>query len=238
MVGAQDHSPAHHVFQFAHIAGPGILQQHGLGLRVQLPGFFVVLQQALHGQWNDVARAFVQGQQAHAESGNAVVKVFAELALDNGFFQIFVGGCHDAHVELDGALSTQACQLTFLQDPQQLALQMHGHLANLIQKQCPALRLFKQTLLLAVCACKRAFFVAKQHIFDQVFGHGRAIERDKRTMGATRCFMQHPCQHFFAGTGRPDQQSCDIGMGHFSGQCQQVLAGRVDKHDMAHGLRR
>ena len=72
---------------------------------------------------------------------------------------------------------------TVLQEAQQLALQVHGHLANFVQKQGAALGLLKQTLLLTVSASEGPFFVAKQHVFDQVFWHGRAVERDKRAMG-------------------------------------------------------
>ena len=237
MVGAQDHGAAHHVFKLAHIAGPGVLQQLGLCLGLQLPRLFVVLQQALHGQGNDVARALGQGQQTHAEGGNAVVQVFAEFALGDGFFQVFVGGGHDAHVQLDGGLSTQAGELTLLQHAQQLALQVHGHLADLVQEQGAALGLLKQTLLLTVCARESAFFVTKQHVFDQIFWHGRAIECDKWAFGAARGLVQHAGQHFFARAGRADQQGGHIGLRHFLGHGQQVLAGRVYKHHVAHRLR-
>ena len=152
-----------------------------------------MLQQALNGQRDDVAGTLGQGQQAHAESGNAVVQVFAELTPCDGFFQVLVGGGHDAYIQLDGALATQSGELALLQHAQQLALQVHGHLANFVQKQGAALGLFKQTLLIAVGARECAFVVTKQHVFDQVFRHGGTVQGHERTTGTARSFVQHAC---------------------------------------------
>ena len=113
---------------------------------------------------------------------------------------------------------------------------MHGHFTDFVQKQGAALGLFKQTLLIAVRAGKGAFFVAKQHVLDQVFRHGGAIEGHKRTACTGRRLVQHPGHDFFARTGWTNQQGRHIGLCHFFGQGQQVLAGWIHKHHMAHGL--
>ena len=135
-------------------------------------------------------------------------------------------------------MATQACELSLLQHAQQLALQVHGHLANFVQKQGAALGLLEQAFLFAVSPGEGPFFVTKQHVFDQVFRHGCAIERHKRALCAAGSFVQHAGQNLFARACGAHQQSGHIGVGDFFGQGQQVLAGGVDKHHIAHGLRR
>ena len=195
-----------------------------------------MLQQALHGQRNDVARALTQGQQTHAEGGDAVIQVLAELALHNGFLEVFVGGRHDAHIQLDGGLTAQASELALLQHAQQFALQVHGHFADFIQKQGAALGLLEQAFLFAVGASEGPFVMTKQHVFDQVVWHGRAVECHKGATGSARSFVQHTRQHFFARTRGAHQQGRNVGLCDSFGQSQQVLTGRIDKHHAAHGL--
>ena len=78
--------------------------------------------------------------------------------------------------------------------------------------------------------------MTKQHVFDQVVWHGRAVEGHKGAAGSARGFMQHTGQHFLARTRGAYQQGSDFGLCNSFGQSQQVLTGRIDKHDVAHGL--
>ena len=107
---------------------------------------------------------------------------------------------------------------------------MYGHFTDFVQKHGTALGLFKQTFVVFVGTGERAFFVAEQHVFNQVLRQCGAVQCDKRAFGAVRGFVQHARQHFLAGAGRANQQGGDFGLRHTLGQCQQMLTDRIDKH--------
>jgi len=54
--------------------------------------------------------------------------------------EIAVGRRDDADIDLDLARATDPLERPFLQQTQELRLQTHIHLANLIHKQGPAIR--------------------------------------------------------------------------------------------------
>ena len=87
--------------------------------------------------------------------------------------------------------------------------------------------LFKQAAVVFDGAGKRAFLVAKQHVFNHVLRHGGAVKADKRAVGAGRGLVQHARKHFLARTGGAFNQYRHVGQGHTVGQGQQVAADGV-----------
>ena len=142
-----------------------------------------MLRQHAGHQRQDVARALTQRGNVQLEGADAEIQIFAELALLHGQAQVFVGGGHNAHVQLDLALAAQAGQLTLLQHAQQFGLQMNRHFANFVQEQGAAVGLFKQATVVFLGTRKGAFFVAKQHVVNQLLGQGRAVQADKGSTG-------------------------------------------------------
>jgi hypothetical protein len=59
--------------------------------------------------------------------------------------QVTIGGGNDANVYFAGALFTDAFQLSFLKNSQQLGLHVEWYLANLIEEQGTAIRQFDST---------------------------------------------------------------------------------------------
>ena len=235
LVGAQHHRTQDHVFEFAHIAGPGVGQQLRLRLRVDAVGLAVgrvARQQARH-QRKDVARAFAQARHAQLEGADAKVQVFAELAQRDRAAQVLVGRGDHAQVELDGTLAAEAHQRTFLQHAQQLGLQLHRHFSNLVEKQRPALRLLEQAAVQVQRAGEGALFVTEQHVLDHLLGHCRAVQPHEGPACAGRRLVQHARQHFLARSGRALYQHRHIGLGYPLRQRQQMAADRVHIDDAA-----
>ena len=197
---------------------------------------FGVSRQRLRHQGKDVALALAQWLNAQPERADAKVQVFTELTRIDGSAQVFVGGGNEPHIQVNRCFTTQAVEFFLLQHAQQLGLQVDGHFANFVQKHGAAMGLFEQAFVLFVRAGECAFVMAKQHVFDQVLGQGRAIEGHKRAFGTGRRFVQHTGQYFFACTGGAHQQGGHFGLGHALGQGQQLLADRVHKHKAAWGL--
>ena len=183
-------------------------------------------QQAGH-QGQDVAFALAQWGHAQLESANAEIQIFAKLAIRNGHTQVFVGGRNDANINGHLAFRAQACEQTFLQNAQQLGLQVHRHLANFIQEQSAALGLFKQSFEFFLGAGECAFFVAKQHVVNQLLWQSGAVQTNKRATCTLRRLVQHTRQNFFTRTSWAFNEGCHIGLRHTLGQGQQMTADRI-----------
>ena len=64
-----------------------------------------------------------------------VEQVLAELALLDTLLQVLVGRGHEAHVRANRFRVAHRRVLPFLQDAQQLALDLEGEVADLVEKQ-------------------------------------------------------------------------------------------------------
>ena len=105
-----------------------------------------------------------------------MIQILAELAFADQFFQIAMRGHDHAHVHLDRPVAADALHFLLLQHAQQLGLHERGHVADLVQKQRAAVRLFELAEVPRGGAGERAFFVAEQLGFDQLGGNGGAVQ--------------------------------------------------------------
>src|SRR6185369_9735360 len=92
-----------------------------------------------------------------------------------------IGICRrdNAHINLYRTLLAQRLNLAFLEEPQQLRLDIDRQITNFIQEECAtggganhARRIFNRTR-------KRATSITEEVSFGKFFGHGRAVEGDK-----------------------------------------------------------
>ena len=91
------------MLQLAHVAGPGVLQEHVQRLRGKLlsPGrlMFGDLVEKMFGQLGDIGRTIPQRRHAQRDHVQAVVKILAEAAIRDRFEQVGVGSGDHAHVD-------------------------------------------------------------------------------------------------------------------------------------------
>jgi hypothetical protein len=131
------------MLQLAHIAGPGLLQQPGLGRRRQAQvaraqAVLVLLQEAA-GQGQHVAAALAQGRHPQRIDRQPVVEIGPEAAGRHLGRQVAVGGGQHPHVHPQQAVAAGALHLAALQHPQQLGLHRQAQLAHLVQEQGAAI---------------------------------------------------------------------------------------------------
>src|SRR5436190_11467086 len=106
----------------------------------------------------NVLDAITQRRQRDREDGQTVKKIFSECAVLDSFFKVAVCRGNDADVGLDHLLAAHSGEFAVLQHTQQSYLSLRRHLADLIEKKCPAVGLLKAPLALASGVGKRAFF--------------------------------------------------------------------------------
>ena len=78
-------------------------------------------------------------------------------------------------------------------------MKISRHVADLVQEQRAAFRLFEATATQALRAGERAALMAEKLGFEQVLGNSRGVDCDERPGGARAVPVQRPGNEFFAG---------------------------------------
>ena len=87
------------------------------------------------GQQRDIPDAITQWRLSQRNDVNAVIKVFAEGALFDALFQIFIGRQHKSHVHFMSDVATDRFEFAILKDSQQFHLQCRRGCGDFVQKQ-------------------------------------------------------------------------------------------------------
>src|SRR5438552_3349644 len=134
-----DDGPLDHVLELPHIARPGIPDESVQALRSD--GLDALLEPATQlreevlGEQRDVLGALAQRRHAHGEDGQPVEEIASERApLDLGL-EVLVGGGDEADVDVDGPVGAHRGHLLLLDGPQELALEVQGHLPDLVEEE-------------------------------------------------------------------------------------------------------
>src|SRR5271165_7056729 len=86
---------------------------------------------------------------------------------------------NQTNVNLDGLCTSEAFKLLFLQGAQQFRLQIHGDVADLVEKQSAVIRQLKPASLLDERPCESTLFMAEQFTFHQTRRNCRAVQAHK-----------------------------------------------------------
>ena len=132
----------------------------------------------------DVVPARAQGWHLHGDDVQSIVEILAKISLLDLLLQIPVGGCHHADIDLDGLASPDSLHFPFLQGAQKLHLQLRRHFAYFVQKEGTLVGELEAPLTRTVGPRVGPLFRAKELRFDEVLGHGTAVDRHKRALAA------------------------------------------------------
>ena len=100
----------------------------------------------MRGQQRNVLAALAQGRHFDADDIEPEIKILAEALFRRLTAQVAVGGGQHAYIHGDGRVGTHPLHLALLQGAQQFGLELHGHFADLVQKQRAAVSLDKTAL--------------------------------------------------------------------------------------------
>src|SRR5271165_1399428 len=147
-----------------------------------------------------------------------MVHIGADLLLSKYHREVTVGGGNEANVHLVRAAASQALELLFLQDAQQVRLQGWRNVAHFVEKQGAGMGHFEAANLLGDRAGERAFFVAEEFTLEKIERNGRAIQFDEwpsvaRAKGVNRArnqLLASPSFSFDQYRGRGRRYSLDL----------------------------
>ena len=112
----------------------------------------------------------------------------------------------DAHAHLAHHGRSHALYLAVLQDPQQLALRLQRHIADLVQEYRAAIGILKKPDLVVRGARERSLHVAEQLALEQRLDHRRAIDGGETARGGWAQPMQRAGDQFLPGSRRACHQ--------------------------------
>src|SRR4051812_6694545 len=98
-----------------------------------------------------------------------------------------------------GGVVANRADLSLLERAEQLHLQGHGQLSDLVEKECPVIRFLEQAAAGFHRAGERAAYVAEQFALEQVLWNRPAIDRDEGGLRARSRVVYQTRDQFFAG---------------------------------------
>jgi len=162
--------------------------------------------EALHelaGEVRDILHAVAQRRDLDGDDVEAEEQVLAEFLALDAFLEVPVGGGDDADVDLDGAVAADAFEFAFLEDAQELGLDLGRDFADFVQEDGAVVGEFEAALALGDGAGERALFVAEKFALDEVLRDGGAIELDEGGVGALALAVEGAGDKFLAGADSP-----------------------------------
>src|SRR5262245_18018118 len=148
----------------------------------------------------DVFFAFAERWDADRDDVQPVVEILAKCALAHQRSQVTVRSGDHAGTRWNGSCPAEPLELTFLQDSQELWLQLQSKLADLVQEYAAVLRELETTRPPRGRAREGAALVPEQFALEQRGRQRRAIDRDERrgracakvVNGARDAFLARP----------------------------------------------
>src|SRR5690606_36117663 len=150
-------------------------------------------------QHAQVALAFAQRRKLDARDGEAEVEVVAKLAGADHGREVAARGGHEANVDLDAAVRTDATDLRALERTQQLGLQVELEITDLVEEQRAPVGFLEHAFASLGRAREGASLVPEQRGLDQVRRNRRTVEDDERAFAPASVLMQRLGEQFFAG---------------------------------------
>ena len=156
-IGADDGAGGEHdaaldgVLEFAHVAGPVVIDQGAQGVggeaaRAEAVLVRVEVEEVL-GEQGNVFAAGAQRRQIDGDDVEAVEEIFAEAAVADFLAQVDVGGGEDADVDLNLLNAAEVHEAAVLQDAQDLGLRVHAHGGDFVEEERAAVGDFEEAFL-------------------------------------------------------------------------------------------
>ena len=140
-----------------------------------------------------------------------MIQVRAEPTFFHSLRQVGVSGRNDAGGRLNLPCPTQPVIRLAVEHAKKLGLHARIQFADLVQKQRPAGRCFKQALLDSVGSAEGALFVAEQLAFNQVFRESGAVHVYERPVFSRRIVVDGARHQLFAHAALSLDQNRGIG---------------------------
>ncbi len=127
----------------------------------------------------NVAVSFAEGRNLDRNDIQPVVKIAPEFFFIDTSQEVGIGRGDDPHINGNGVVTADTINLPFLDDPQELRLQMYIHFSDLIQQKRPVIGQFELAELSLAGSRKGTFLISEHLALEEVVRYRRTIHGDK-----------------------------------------------------------
>ena len=193
------------VLELSDIAGPLVALHNlfGFGREGDVLRHLIFLGN-LHGehleQQDDIFSAFTQGRHLDGDGVQAVVEVFAELAVAYGSLNVDIRGSYDAHIGFAYFATAYTDVFAILQHAQQAGLCAQRQLAYLVEEESAAVGSSKIALMFADSTRKSALLVTEQFAIDGALGDAPTVDGEILTQTAQAVVVNQTGDNLFTHT--------------------------------------
>ena len=200
IAGGGDTRGGNDVFQFADVAGPGMLEEKSLRAAgeagdVFAIGIVVLFQEKLDEQGN-VFQAFRERRNTNLDRTQTIEEILAETAGEDFGAKIAIGGGNEAHIDLLDFGRADPLNFAVLDDAQQLGLHGQGSLADFIQEHRAAIGVLEEARASIRGAGEGAADMAEQLTLQKGVDQGGAVA-DRQALLADRADLVDGAGHEF-----------------------------------------
>ena len=149
-------------------------------------------------QKRNIAQALAQRGDAHIHDIEPVIQVIPEFLLRDHGLQIPVGGRDHAHIHMPRIGCAKRRKFLVLQHAQKLALQVDGHVTDLVQENGPPVGQLKFPLAVLRSAGERAALISEKFKFEQIFRDCRAVYHNEALVPALARIVDGFCNKLLA----------------------------------------
>ena len=148
-------------------------------------------------QHRNIVGALPQRRHLQRDDVQAVIEILSESPLPHALRQVDVRRCNHANIDFNGFGAAQALYLPILQNAQQFQPEVRGGMSPISSRNKVLLcSLLKAADPITDGAGKRAFGMAEQLRFEQIFRQRAAIDRDHPRLRARAGHVQRAGGHF------------------------------------------
>ena len=157
----------------------------------------------------NVAAPLTQRGHVHGNDIQSEVKILAEVSGLVSRLQIAVGGGDDAHVYFNSLIAAHWPYFLFLQNPQQLGLQLQRQFADFIEEDGATVGCLEKAFLGLEGSGEGSLFVTEKFALNQRRHQRTTVHSDKSTSGEGAAEMNSASDKFLAGaTFAGDEHGC------------------------------
>ena len=198
------------VFQLTHVARPAVGFQGGerlggqsLDALVEPP---VVAPDKMVDEQGDVLDALPQRRHHDGHDVEPVIEVVTEDAASDGLLEVGVRGGDEPHVDLDRARAADPFDLSLLEHPEELRLELGPQGADLVEEERAPLRELELTELALVGARERAPLVAEEVGLDEGLGDRGRVDGDEGPLAPRPLMVDGPRDELLASAALSGDQ--------------------------------
>src|SRR5438874_2671370 len=219
------------MLELAHVSLPFVRAERAVGVGGEGPRLAL---QACGGrgeevldQERQVLDPLAQRRQQDRDDVQPVVEVLAEAARFHLGLEVLVGGREDAHVDLERAVAADPLELALLQDAQDLGLRLRLHVADLVEKECPAVGDLELALARRDGPREGALLVTEELALDQLARERRAVHLDERLRAPRAVVVERVGDQLLPRAARAADEDRQIRVRHLADHVEHALHRRA-----------